>query len=83
LFILQKLSFVGMLPNVDNMGRLAFQSGVDGMNVNELEEYLHEHRATLTEQIRSRNYHAQAIRGREIPKGGGKMRLLGIPTAID
>jgi RNA-directed DNA polymerase len=57
--------------------------GVDGMNVNELEEYLHEHRATLTEQIRSRNYHAQAIRGREIPKGGGKMRLLGIPTAID
>ena len=57
--------------------------GVDGMNVNELEEYLQEHRATLTEQIRSRNYHAQAIRGREIPKGGGKMRLLGIPTAID
>jgi hypothetical protein len=57
--------------------------GVDGMKVNELEEYLHEHRATLTEQIRSRNYHAQAIRGREIPKGGGKMRLLGIPTAID
>jgi len=57
--------------------------GVDGMKVSELEAYLHEHRATLTEQIRSGDYHAQPIRGKEIPKGGGKMRLLGIPTAID
>ena len=57
--------------------------GVDGMKVSELEAYLHEHRSTLTEQVRTRNYHAQPIRGKEIPKGGGKMRLLGIPTAID
>ena len=57
--------------------------GVDGMKVSELEAYLHEHRSTLTEQIRTGNYHAQPIRGKEIPKGGGKMRLLGIPTAID
>ncbi|MGQ1947504.1 hypothetical protein ACT3CD_10455 [Geofilum sp. OHC36d9] len=32
--------------------------GVDGMKVSELEAYLHEHRSTLTEQIRTRNYHA-------------------------
>lgn len=57
--------------------------GVDGMKVSELETYLHEHRTTLIEQIRKGNYHAQPIRGKEIPKGGGKMRLLGIPTAID
>ena len=57
--------------------------GVDGMKVSELEAYLHEHRSTLTEQVRTRNYHAQPIRGKEIPKGSGKMRLLGIPTAID
>ncbi|PRY85029.1 group II intron reverse transcriptase/maturase, partial [Marinilabilia salmonicolor] len=57
--------------------------GVDGMKVSELEAYLHEHRSTLPEQVRTRNYHAQPIRGKEIPKGGGKMRLLGIPTAID
>jgi group II intron reverse transcriptase/maturase len=57
--------------------------GVDGMKVSELETYLHEHRTTLTEQIRKGNYHAQPIRGKEIPKGSGKMRLLGIPTAID
>jgi group II intron reverse transcriptase/maturase len=57
--------------------------GVDGMKVSELEAYLHEYRSTLTEQVRTRNYHAQPIRGKEIPKGGGKTRLLGIPTAID
>jgi retron-type reverse transcriptase len=57
--------------------------GFDGMKVSELKAYLHEHRSTLTDQIRSGNYHAQAIRGKEIPKGGGKMRLPGIPTAID
>ena len=49
--------------------------GVDGMKVSELESYLHEHRSTLTDQIRSGNYHAQAIRGKELseaisrPKG--------------
>jgi group II intron reverse transcriptase/maturase len=57
--------------------------GVDGMKVSELEAYLHEHRATLTEQVRNGNYHAQPIRGKEISKGSGKMRLLGIPTVID
>lgn len=57
--------------------------GVDGMKVSELEAYLHEHRTALTDQIRKGNYHAQPIRGKEIPKGGGKMRLLGIPTAVD
>ena len=57
--------------------------GVDGMKVSELEAYLHEHRTTLAEQIRTGNYHAQPIRGKEISKGGGKMRLLGIPTVID
>ncbi|NBC07290.1 MAG: group II intron reverse transcriptase/maturase, partial [Bacteroidetes bacterium] len=57
--------------------------GVDGMKVSELEAYLHEHRTTLAEQIRTGNYHAQPIRGKEISKGGGKMRLLGIPTAVD
>lgn len=57
--------------------------GVDGMKVNELENYLQKHRLELTEQIKNCMYHAQPIRGKEIPKGGGKMRLLGIPTVID
>jgi len=57
--------------------------GVDGMKVSELKAHLDEHRSTLTDLIRNGNYHAQPIRGKEISKGNGKMRLLGIPIAID
>lgn len=57
--------------------------GVDGMQVDELKKYLDQHRQALTQQIRNCHYHAQPIRGKEIPKGNGKMRLLGIPTVVD
>ncbi len=57
--------------------------GVDGMKVSELKSHLDNHRKELEELIRKENYIPQPIRGKEIPKGGGKMRLLGIPTAID
>jgi group II intron reverse transcriptase/maturase len=58
-------------------------AGVDKMNVKELQTYLDKNRNKLVEQIRSGNYLPQAIRGKEIPKGNGKTRLLGIPTVID
>jgi RNA-directed DNA polymerase len=58
-------------------------SGVDKMSVKELKAYLDENRKKLTEQIRNGDYIPQPIRGKEIPKGNGKMRLLGIPTVID
>lgn len=45
--------------------------GVDGMKVSELESYLQNHRSELSEQIRNCTYHAQPIRGKEIPKGKG------------
>lgn len=57
--------------------------GVDGMKVSELKDHLDQYRNTLEDQIRNCNYHPQTIRGKEISKGGGKYRLLGIPTAID
>ena len=58
-------------------------SGVDGMNVEELKNHLDIHRNTLTQQVRNCEYHAKPIRGKEIAKGNGKTRLLGIPTVID
>jgi len=58
-------------------------AGVDNMNVTELKEYLDINREQLSEALRTGNYLPQAIRGKEIPKGNGKTRLLGIPTAID
>jgi RNA-directed DNA polymerase len=57
--------------------------GVDHMSVKELKAYLDKNRDTLTECIRKGNYIPQPIRGSEIPKQNGKMRLLGIPTVID
>jgi group II intron reverse transcriptase/maturase len=57
--------------------------GVDGMSVKDLKAYLDEHRSELEELIHSGNYLPQPIRGKEISKGKGKMRLLGIPTVVD
>lgn len=58
-------------------------AGVDKMSVKQLETYLNNNRERLADEICSGNYHAPAIRGKEIPKSNGKKRLLGIPTVID
>lgn len=58
-------------------------AGVDRMSVKDLKNYLDENREILINQIRTGNYHATPIRGKEIPKNNGKKRLLGIPTVID
>lgn len=52
--------------------------GVDGMSVRDLKGYLDDHRQELISQIRQCQYQPQPNRGKEIPKGGGKNRLLGI-----
>ena len=57
--------------------------GIDKMPVRELKAYLDANRGKLCESVRSGSYLPQPIRGRHIPKGNGKKRLLGIPTAID
>lgn len=58
-------------------------AGVDKMSVKELKPYLDENRQELTTMIRNCEYIPQPIRGKEIPKGNGKTRLLGIPTVVD
>jgi len=57
--------------------------GIDRMKVSDLEEYLHKNRENITNQIRNQKYIPQPIRGKEIPKGNGKFRTLGIPTVVD
>ena len=57
--------------------------GVDRMYVEDLKEYLDNNRDSLTGQIRKGEYIPQPIRGKEIPKGNEKVRLLGIPTVVD
>lgn len=59
-------------------------SGIDGLEVTEIELYLEENWVTLKEQILSGKYKPQPVRRVEIPKEEkGKVRKLGIPTVID
>jgi len=58
-------------------------SGVDGITVDELKEYLKENKDELRQRIRTRKYQPQAALRVEIPKENGKMRKLGIPTVVD
>ncbi|MCP1188203.1 group II intron reverse transcriptase/maturase [Priestia flexa] len=58
-------------------------SGVDGITVEELKQYLKENKDELRQRIRTRKYQPQAALRVEIPKENGKMRKLGIPTVVD
>jgi group II intron reverse transcriptase/maturase len=58
-------------------------AGVDHMPVTKLSELMSIDKEELTEKVRSGKYMPQSILGVEISKGGGKMRLLGIPTVTD
>jgi RNA-directed DNA polymerase len=58
-------------------------AGIDGMTVEELPAYLKEHWLRLREQLLAGHYQPQAVRRHQIPKSGGGMRELGIPTVLD
>jgi RNA-directed DNA polymerase len=57
--------------------------GVDGMTVEALPEYLREHWGAIRAQLLEGSYHPQSVLRREIPKSGGGVRHLGIPTVLD
>jgi RNA-directed DNA polymerase len=58
-------------------------AGVDGMTVHELSAWLKEHKENLIASLLDGSYSPQPVRGVEIPKPGGGMRQLGIPTVVD
>jgi RNA-directed DNA polymerase len=57
--------------------------GVDGMTVRQLPGYLKKHWPTIREQLLSGTYQPQPVKRVEIPKPGGGVRVLGIPTVLD
>jgi group II intron reverse transcriptase/maturase len=57
--------------------------GVDGMTVDELPEYLVENWEEIREQLVAGTYQPRPVKRQEIPKSGGGVRELGIPTALD
>lgn len=58
-------------------------SGVDGVTVEELYDYIKENWGTIKEQTLTRSYYPKPVRRVEIPKPNGKKRKLGIPTVMD
>ena len=57
--------------------------GVDGMTIHDLGPWIEEHKETLIASLRDGSYRPQPVRRADIPKPGGGMRQLGIPTVID
>ncbi len=58
-------------------------AGIDGMHVNELDEYMHNDWERIKELILSRKYKPAPVRRAEILKPNGGVRKLGIPTVLD
>lgn len=57
--------------------------GTDGMTTEELLPYLRGHWRRIREELFAGTYQPLPVKRQEIPKRGGGMRLLGIPTVLD
>lgn len=57
--------------------------GIDGMTVEDLPLHLAMHWEAIRAQLLAGTYQPQSVRRHEIPKSGGGMRQLGIPTVLD
>lgn len=58
-------------------------AGVDGMTVKHLRPYLKTHWRSIKQSLLDGSYQPNPVKRMEIPKPGGGVRLLGIPTVID
>jgi RNA-directed DNA polymerase len=58
-------------------------AGIDGMTVDQLLPWVAEHKQELLTSLLDGSYEPQPVRGVEIPKLGGGVRQLGIPTVVD
>ncbi len=81
------LSAVLDRPNMqrayDRVMRNKGAPGVDGLTVGELKAYLKIHWSAHKEALLDGRYQPQPVRKVEIPKSGGGVRQLGIPTVLD
>lgn len=84
---------IGLLERISSRGNLneAYKQvkrnkgahGVDGMKVEHLLQYLRDNGDELVKLVLDGKYRPNPVRRVEIPKDNGKMRTLGIPTAVD
>src|SRR5712691_228192 len=57
--------------------------GIDGMTVGELTGHLREHWPRIREELLAGTYRPSPVKRQSIPKSGGGVRDLGIPTVLD
>lgn len=57
--------------------------GIDGIEIEDIDQYLKENWVDIRDKIRRRKYKPQPVRRVEIPKTNGGVRNLGIPTVVD
>ena len=57
--------------------------GIDGRTVEELPAYLRQHWPAIRASLLAGTYHPKPVKRVEIPKPGGGVRKLGIPTVLD
>jgi len=57
--------------------------GMDGMTTQQLRDHVRQHWETIRAKLLAGTYVPSPVRRVEIPKPGGGMRLLGIPTVLD
>jgi group II intron reverse transcriptase/maturase len=72
-----------LLTALERVERNGGAPGIDGMTVAELRPYLKEHWLEVREALDQQTYQPSPVRRVEIPKPGGGVRLLGIPTVMD
>jgi RNA-directed DNA polymerase len=58
-------------------------AGIDGMSVEEAKGYLRKNWLRIKAELLSGSYRPQPVKRVEIPKPGGGVRQLGIPTVVD
>ncbi len=72
-----------LLKALRNVKRNGGSPGIDGMTVEELPAYLKRRWPKIRRQLLSGEYTPAPVRRVEIPKPGGGIRQLGIPTVLD
>src|SRR5271155_594663 len=84
------VSLMEEVTDRDNLNRAYFRvrankgaAGVDGMTVNDLKAWITEHKEEFIASLLDGTYQPQPVRGVQIPKPGGGVRQLGIPTVVD
>lgn len=77
------LSQYNMLEAYNQVKANKGSAGIDGITIDDIDDYLRQHWRPTKEQIKQRKYKPQPVLRVEIPKPNGGVRQLGIPTVMD